>query len=646
MKDYFVSLALLALMFLLGVSVNRILKQRSTPTLALVVGFLTLNASFFLIEFPFKLLGLRASLLFKVYSVFLAAALLLGFVLLLRKGLYKEYLHSVTDFFSDKALLKAVILLLILVLFVLTFRLSLTENPDYDDSFYLPKIMEFLKNDSLQLTNDQIRNGWRTAESRMETGLTSREALYAYFSVIFGIPVTILCRKALIISFSVIVYCTVFNLGLSIFRDQAGKLKALGMLLFYMLLCYLYNAVFDSVPYRQIFSMWHGKTIVCTIVFPCIIMLLMNIFCNSDRVDIPDWVLLVLVLLTSFSEADCGINITAICCVVTAAPFLIFSLIKKQNIMPVIKPLLVLVVPALCALPILLKHFQSSIGSAAPPDAFGTFYLMFVSDSSGVVFLLFAAALIYFLIRGTVHQRLLLAAPSVFLALTFLNPLFIGFVSKYLTTSTIYWRQYWIFPIWTIVPAAMVALISEIGPRQLNAFMKGGAFAAAFFLLVVLSYSGLSILKNPGYLVRCWFPQRINAYALPQECITVADAVLADSDSELPVLLDAVGYEGGKTYGQLYPIRQYSVDIGLCVDVRNTDISGELISDSEVSVRDLITGLRQGTACSDPELLLSALEQLKADYLFADSELLPQNDCLVSILSAGSHHLYRVELPK
>ena len=644
MKDYFVSAVLLAVMFLLGVSVNKLLKQRSTPTWALVTGFMALHASFFLFAYIFRAIGLSFTALFKAYSVFLTLALAGSIFILLYKGRYKEYIRSVIDFFSRRPYIKTGVLLLILALAVFSFTISLRENPDSDDSFYLAKVMEIIKTDRLSFREFEIWLGWDDPVMHTSTDASTLETLYAYISVLTGLPAAVLCRKAIIIAFSAVVYCTVFNLGVSLFRDYDSKLRALCMTAVYLLVCILYNAVFDSVPYRQIYSVWHGKAIVCSVIFPCIMAVCMDIYCHGEKVFFPEWLLLGLICTASVSVSIIGVNFTAIYCVVIAAPFLIRRLIKRQSILPYILPALTAVLPVILFAGISLLTVVTSnqyyFDSFIPPDVFSTFSYQFINFSNGAVLILFILANLYFLFRGTLNQKLILSGASAFLALTFLNPLFSNIVAKYLTTSSVYWRLYWLFPIWTIIPAAAVGAVSEFKGRELRRFAAGAASALAAVLLVLYSF-----MAEPGAFdlfkaVRCDYPPRINAYGVPQKCISLADTVLEDADKETPRLLIL------SNSLELVPLRQYTADVGLCVGVRGDQVKehGEPVLGYDVPLSRLILDLKSDIPCKDAGLLRSALRQLKADYVFALPELIPENDFLTQIVCIDGTDLYRVDI--
>lgn len=643
MKDYFVSAALLAVMFLLGVSVNRLLRQRSTLTWALVTGFMAFHASFFLFTYIFRAAGLGFTALFRTYSVFIVSALLASVFVFLYKGLYKEYIRSATAFFSKKAGFKIGLLLLILMLFVLSFCISLRENPDSDDSFYLAKAMEIIKTDRLSFREFEIWLGWDDPVMHDSTDASTLETLYAYLSVLFGLPVAVLCRKAVIISFTAVVCCTVFNLGISLFRDYDSRLKALAMTAVYLLLCVQYNAIFDSVPYRQIFTMWHGKALVCAVIFPCIMTVCMDIYCHGEKIVFSEWLLLALIITASVSVSIIGVNFTAIFCVVMAAPFLIYRLIKRQSIVPFLLPAVTAMLPIIIfsgiSLLTVIKSNPFYFADFTPPDLYNSFSKQFITESNGVILLLFIAANLYFLFRGTLNQKLLLVGTSAFLVLTFLNPLFANAVAKYLTTSSVYWRLYWIFPIWTIIPAALVGALAGIERKNRRIYAAGFASLLAALCLVLYSYSGTAVFSDPVTAVRCWYPKRNNPYGLSSSCVAAADAILADSDSGLPLLLDLSNGRG------LMDIRQYTADIGLCFGIRDDQVEEhtELIPGSDVPISDLILDLRSDVPCEDAELLHAALRQVKADYIYVWSELLPENDFLSPVLSAGKMVLYRVE---
>ena len=423
MEQYLISGIIIFVFFLYGVSIERFLFNSYSTVKALVSGFMGVNASFFLFAYIFRALELSFSLLSVVYSFFLIAALVLGIVVLLTKATWKRYLQSAAEFFREERKLKSIFILLICVLLLFSFSMTLRERVDSDDSYYMARAMEIIKTDDLGFSQSVAWLGWDCEYFNENTDASTLETLYAYISVLTGVPVAVLCRKAIALSISVVICCTIYILGCSFFRNEHRECSALLMLVSYLTLCIIYNSVFDSVAYRQIMSPWHGKAIVAAIIFPAIFSVCVEIYERGDMINWADWIYLAIIITASISASIIGVNFTVVYCVVMAAPLLIYRLIKKHTIKQYFMPCVVAMLPAIIFSGIALLTVITS-----NPDYFewdypnwsNAFTKSFIAGSHGILFVLFIISLLYFLVRGSTNQKLIIVGTTVFLFATFL----------------------------------------------------------------------------------------------------------------------------------------------------------------------------------------------------------------------------------
>lgn len=647
MLQYLAAACLLLIFFLLGATLDLWLFRRYSLTFSVLAGFMVLNAAFFVFTYAFRAIGLKFSLLVTVFSAFLIFTLLFSAYRFIKCLAWKNYWQSVTGYFREHGVLKICLILFIAVILLLSFTLSMKENPDSDDSMYMAKAMEIIKTDTLHFHESRMWLGWECDFMTDATDSSTLETLYAYLSLISGIPVAVFCRKVMVLVITAVVCCTVFNLGISLFRGKQEKIKALLMLAGYLFLCVVYNAVFDSVPYRQIMSPWHGKTILAAIVFPCIMSVCVDIYSHADEIKWAEWIYLAIVVTASISASIIGVNFTVIYCIVMAAPLLIYRLIAKKTVKQFFFPAIVAMLPSILfsgiALITVITSNSGYFTRFASPDWYHSFYRTFIADSKGIVLILFLAAMVYFLIKGSVEQRLILVGTTVFLFATFLNPWLVKPVAKYITTGSIYWRLYWVIPIWTAIPAAAADALVKMGIDKAKIFLRGAIIALISMEIMLFSFAGSSMFTYTVEFLRCWYPPRYNSYALPEMTIACADAILEDSDEDLPMLLDVTDRE---LWSVPMFIRQYTADIGLCVGIRENQVGlrTDIISGENISVSDFVSKCSEADELLEVDMLENAIKHLEADYLFAPDCIIPQNDFLQLMVPCGDNSLYRINI--
>ena len=649
MFEYFIVACLIAVYFIVGALFDSLTYRRYSLPFSIVAGFICVNALFFLIAYPFRAMGLSFTLLTYVFSVLLAAVVLAGAYSLIRCGGYRNYVRNIFDFYNSDRWLKIIICVLIVAFSAFSFTLSLKENPDSDDSMYMAKAMEIQNTDSLQLHESVYWLGWETDLMTDSTDASTLEAFYAYISAVSGLPVAVLCRKTILLTISLIIYCTVFNLGSNLFKDECGKIKSLIMLLVYIGLSVVFNAVFDSIPYRQIMSPWHGKTIVAAIIFPLIMGVCADIYSHADKVVWHEWIYLALIITASISASIIGVNFTIIYCVVMAAPLLIFRLVARKKVVHLLLPAVVAALPAIIFSGIALLKVITSNNTLFTrfdlPSWSHCFYRTFMADSSGVILLLFVASILYFVIKGNTEQRLIFVGTTAFLFVSFLNPLLLTFVSKYLTTGAIYWRLYWVIPIWTAIPAAVADAIMSQGRDKAAACLKGAMCMFTFTFLVLFAYFGTFSNAFLSSAVRCWYPPRLNSYGISEDTRLCAQYILDDKYNEEANLLDLSSRANGAG-SKLFAIRQYTADIDLCVGIRDNQVAlmTDIIDGEDISVAEFVNKVCTSREVLDKDMLKNAIIHMQADYVFAPRDILPDNDFLTLLLNCEEHVLMRVEI--
>ena len=215
--------------------------------------------------------------------------------------------------------------------------------------------------------------------------------------------------------------------------------------------------------------------------------------------------------------------------------------------------------------------------------------------------------------RGNKAQRILFFGAPFILFFTFLNPLLLGPVSKYVTTDIVYWRLWWLLPIY-LAPALALA---DLGDR----WSQGKPQNAILLMIVTLGivsgfeifrtsivateYTIVPYIENVGRLFHLRPELRMNAYNLNAGPFETAKAIEADwdSDSRPKVLMG---------FNRPFELRQYSAEIAVINEVRNYDQLEGFVEGTDIPLSIFV---QTYSSMTDGKLLKQILDQMEADYV-------------------------------
>lgn len=144
--------------------------------------------------------------------------------------------------------------------------------------------------------------------------------------------------------------------------------------------------------------------------------------------------------------------------------------------------------------------------------------LMFKYGLLSLAFYLLGA--FYFGLKGNALQRTLFFLGPLVLFLTFLNPLLQPYVGRYLTSQPLYWRFFWLLPLFPTMAAFVIAIWSRYRQRWAHLLL-----AAA--LLVIFSPPNFALTQDKYFA-----PE--NAGKIPNEIPQTAAAILSHVTTEDP----------------------------------------------------------------------------------------------------------------
>lgn len=143
------------------------------------------------------------------------------------------------------------------------------------------------------------------------------------------------------------------------------------------------------------------------------------------------------------------------------------------------------------------------------------------NGSTGFLVLYFAA-LVFILLRGTDKEKKIFIPMSVLMLITVYNPLFPLVLSKFADINSEYYRFFWMTPVLILVPYVITIIIISM----LNGEIKHKK-SILILMIIVFAFSS-------DYIYRDGICLPENIYKVPDEMIEVSELIHSDSEDEYP----------------------------------------------------------------------------------------------------------------
>lgn len=270
------------------------------------------------------------------------------------------------------------------------------------------------------------------------------------------------------------------------------------------------------------------------------------------------------------------------------------------------------------------------VSAGTPISAAGTLTSQFVAWKDHFLyavdfwqFVLYLFSVVFILLRGTKNQKILFVLAPFILLLTFANPFLSDFVAGKITTPIVYWRIFWLFPIYLLPAFVFTELFDLLTEGRLERGILTvmvtlgtlGGFELFRYSVIDPAYSFYPFARNAGKLINVRPELRHNIYGLNAATLKITDAVLADwGEEERPRLLFC--------FNRPFEIRQYTEEIVLVTEVRNYDSAKGNVPGTEVKMKDFIQNYSR---ISDGQELRKMVDALNVDYVYFDGESAVEN---------------------
>ncbi len=628
-KTVFFTVCFTAALLILGDCFLQLLSWKKTISAACSWGFILLLSAFQLICYPLYRFGASFTLLFHLFSLLMGILLLLCLISIIRQKNADKMpcFQGIHSGWSEMG--KELILAFVLIL-TIGFYFFMGEGFYYsssDDGYNLPRAMEAIVQDTLIINDHMAWHGFGNGAICSFDNASTYYYFIAYLSVLFRIHPAVFYKTVFLFALLLLHLAAVSTAYDAVNTDMSKSKKAL-FFVFYILFQLLCVKPSTAGTWMTGY-LYEGKAIVIAVIFPLILAACSNLICNVEQLKGKEWLSLSVSLLAGIELSVIGINLPVILYFCYGLAFLIgtkFRFFKKIWL-----PAILSVLPVIVFVFIVAKDaftLFSGVGantamssSAVIPDAIQNNLSQrtviwknnFLEGIDFWQFVLFCISAIYFLLRGNKAQRILFFGAPFILFFTFLNPLLLGPVSKYVTTDIVYWRLWWLLPIY-LAPALALA---DLGDR----WTQGKPQNAILLMIVTLGivsgfeifrtsivateYTIVPYIENVGRLFHLRPELRMNAYNLNAGPFETAKAIEADWDGESrPKVLMG--------FNRPFELRQYSAEIAVINEVRNYDQLEGFVEGTDIPLSIFV---QTYSSMTDGKLLKQILDQMEADYV-------------------------------
>jgi len=603
---------------------------------AYVWGVLILFALFQIIAYPLYRIGTTFTLLLVTFSIVLLGILIAAVYYSWKSrslSFYRNrsllFLHTVLDHKGMSVLLCCV------TLFFLFFCLGFYYSTS-DDGQYVTRSLEAIAQNKLAFNERFAWYGWGNDTITDFKDCNTLSFFIACLSVLSGIHSTILNKTFLAFNL-VMAHLSAISYVYDVFISDSEKhfTKKTLFFIFYCLFQLLCIKESSAGTWMTGY-IWVGKAMLIAIVFPMLLATCGILYQRIDCFKSIEWLSVSIVLIAGICVSIVGIYLPVILYFTFGIAILIGT--KFKYCARLWKPVLISSIPVVIF--IICSYLGVIQGSSLANNAgllsagleetsrntesiFNIKEFVRLSLSSWIVqfwqandfwqLVLYCLGVIWFLIKGSKIQKTLFVLAPVILLLTFLNPFLINPVSKYITTSIVYWRLFWLLPIYIIPAIAFSEILDILFQGHIEKCLIGIALSlfilAGFeifrYSVTSAEYSIIPFATNIGKLFNVRPELRFGLYNLNPGPLETAKIIEADWDQEgRPMVL--------MCFSRPFELRMYSPEIALVAPARDYQNAGSLIEGTEIRKGDFFTTFEKIT---DGEYLKELLSRLDVDYV-------------------------------
>lgn len=599
--------------FLWGTVIDRIANRREGILLRIVWGFISLISIFQIVEYPFYSMELSFSILYWLFLVIVLFVSIIGFIIQIgdqRENAILRQLKYYCRTVQNNKYIVLLYLLSVLFLFYLSFVCIWSSS---DDSYYMARTLEIIAQDNVGVSHTMSWLGEKSSCWPDVVDVSSYECFKAFLSRLFKIHPTILAKNVL--AFFSIIINQIITLKLFNEIKQRGEIGITFLsLTFYNIILAVGFKVVNSKAYWMVRHSSSGKSLMCLIIFPAILLLVTYIITSPTAGSKGNWILLFLVLVAGIGVSIMGVIFSTLMVSVCGMAYLIFNVNKFRQ---VIFPFIVSIIPCIfwgiiSLIQVSNNNFYDHMTETIGMTGWMGTLLSQISGDNKYIILLYLLSIIFIIIKRDRTALILFGGIPIVLFSTFLNPLFVNVVVKYVTSSETYIRLYWMLPLYICPAYSLGILIGRIRKEQLDCAIIG-----IIGTIIVFSLCGIHNIGRTNYFhainrmitglsiededIRF----RENAYCVWPDCYEIVETISKSADGQRKKLL---------SIEECY-IRQYTPEIIIAGGVRDEQkaYNTSLIDGMELSEADFFLGIKEKGISSTQ--VKEAIDKLSIDYL-------------------------------
>ncbi len=547
-KSALVLLELLLLFVSTGYLVGRVVeKEKNSIIKCISDGFVWVLAIFGIIALPFMWLQLPFRYLFILFCILAVVTCVVGGGMLIREK--RLYFSFSNDLF-----------LIMTVVFIITQMLCSTYlyHTDDDDGCYISTANMAVYEDVIENDWNIVYNGEYKEELADSFGppIVSWELFIACVAKLNGLPPAILAHSILPLWLIALAYMTIYRIGLTIFDENKQPRNSTRLLFMYAVLNLFGGFLVRQPACFLLLRIWQGKAVLVSIIFPLVIENCLQIYKGKRK---GSWIRAVALLMAGTMLSLVGLTLTPICYVVYGCPYIVYILFRERSkLKEVLTGAILSIIPAVLFCAVSLWYVMSRESGRSfvesTPERWIVWLQVTMGSTENGYLLLGIIAMVIILIKGHKESKRCLIGGTAMTFATVLNPLLSDFVGQKIIGVSVYWRVWWIVPLYLIIALAFVYVLNMTSKVLIHALIT--------IVLVVCVASNGTFMYQRGL----YFEEYKNPYKLPGELLSVCDFIL-ERDQEVTILVPQDMMRKVRQYStKLYvPLAKYMIDSDIMV---------------------------------------------------------------------------------
>lgn len=597
---------------LVGHFVVKTMKMRTHIFRNIVYGFVFLGAIFELLSLICIKFNLKFHVLYYSYIVIVVILVLTSLIAFLYTKQYKQYLKRT----NIKNYLYLGLILTIIAISFQMFQSSYMHHTDADDGYFITISNIAVEKDEINLMGDSVYNGGDSYSQSVRSDTFSWELFVATIAKTFNIHPAVLCHSVFPAFLIFICYLSIFEVGKKLIFNK----KKLYIFMFFMALLNIFGgyAVYSSGCFLLL-RIWQGKAMIVNFAFPMLIANCINIYRKRDNIF--TWIFNALIVVVGMGFSTVGIYLMPIAYLIIGIPYIINRIFKK-DFKRVFNVLKYAIITMLHIAVFDIYMFFSITGSAnvekymqrSASKWVDIFDMTMMRESYFVLLLL---SCVYLLAKKRKKiETILLVGMTCGLFATFLNPYFTEFVAQRVTGVDVYWRLYWILPVYILIAYVLSDIIYK-ERRFIGIVCLCGT-------LLMINYAGKYMYGEDLY-----FTDHSNKYKILEEVVKVCELIGVDEKEVTCLFPESLAY---------YP-RQYSSNINV-IKARNINGNMSLIPNTDYSYDYLYDKVYESCDIDSNEIS-KLLKDLNVEYIYTRTPIETYEFSLYSILEEYGGYLYK-----